>query len=353
MLLLYCALAYFGGILLGRFAWDAGLIGCAFPTWLWMLPLLGLPFTPQLNRFQSTPPTVPSTAQPLRWPSSAGFQHPARTLWTPMLLAALGLCMLAGALRYAARPLTPCWGETDLAFYNLPPDRAFDQDAPKVIVEGYISSYPLVADARQRLDVSVTSLTGVGRVQPVTGVLRLTTNTDIAYTYGQPVRLRGRLVTPPDFEDFSYREYLARKRVHSLMYGTQITLLETPRQGDALLHAVYGLRARGERALNQLLPEPYAALANGMLLGIEAGIPDELYDLFNLTGTSHVIVISGSNVSLIAALIMALTARLLGRRRRGLSHAGRHRALRALSRRRRRGDAGGAHGRALCMGHRP
>jgi competence protein ComEC len=46
-----------------------------------------------------------------------------------------------------------------------------------------------------------------------------------------------------------------------------------------------------------MLPEPYAALLNGMLLGIESGIPDDLYDQFNLTGTSHVIVISGWNLN--------------------------------------------------------
>ena len=63
------------------------------------------------------------------------------------------------------------------------------------------------------------------------------------------------------------------------------------------------------------MPEPYAALANGMLLGIEAGIPDDLYDKFNLTGTSHVIVISGSNVALIAGVLVAFGTRLLGRKR--------------------------------------
>jgi hypothetical protein len=41
--------------------------------------------------------------------------------------------------------------------------------------------------------------------------------------------------------------------------------------------------------LNQSLPEPYAALAKGMLLGIDSGIPDELYDQFNLAGISHVL----------------------------------------------------------------
>ena len=51
-----------------------------------------------------------------------------------------------------------------------------------------------------------------------------------------------------------------------------------------------------------------------MLLGIEAGIPDDLYEKFNMTGASHVIVISGSNVALVAGVLMALCVRLFGRR---------------------------------------
>lgn len=289
MLLLICALAYFAGIVLGRFLWQTGLIDCGFPDGLWLAPLLLLPLAPFLNRLAPTGPEEPH----MRWPASAGFRSPERSLWTPGLLAALTLCLIAGALRYASRPLTPCWTEADLAYYNLPADRAFDREAPTAILEGYVSSYPLVAGDRQRLDVTVTRLTGAGRVHEIAGVARLTTGIRERYVYGQPLRVRARLVTPPDFEDFSYREYLARKGVHSLLYGAQIDTLNTARQGSPLLAAVYRVRARGEAALNRLLPEPYAALANGMLLGIESGIPDELYDQFNLTGTSHVIVISG------------------------------------------------------------
>ena len=52
-----------------------------------------------------------------------------------------------------------------------------------------------------------------------------------------------------------------------------------------------------------------------MLLGIEAGIPDELYEEFNATATSHVIVISASNVALIAGIIGATAVRVVGRKR--------------------------------------
>ena len=126
--------------------------------------------------------------------------------------------------------------------------------------------------------------------------------------------MRGELTEPPIFEGFDYRAYLARKEIHSLMRRVRVEPQPGMLRGTFLLQFVYGLRDRGERLLNRLLPEPYAALANGMLLGIEAGIPDELYEKFNLTGTSHVIVISGSNVALVTGVLMALGIRLFGKR---------------------------------------
>jgi competence protein ComEC len=172
-----------------------------------------------------------------------------------------------------------------------------------------------VADIKQQLIVNATSIEVDGQLQPVAGKVRLSTGIRERYTYGQPVRVTGRLVTPPEFEDFSYKEYLARKGIHSLFYGARINVIAGELQGNPLLAALYAVRGRGEAFVNRTLPEPYAALANGMLLGIESGIPDALYDQFNATGSSHVIVISGSNVALIAGVIMALMVRVVGGKR--------------------------------------
>ena len=319
MILMYLSLGYMVGVAAGRLAWNAGRLGCETPDWLWLAALALLPATLLVDllirRFSLHQKSEMSPAPAMRWPASAGFTPPRTATLSPALVIALLLVMSAGALRYASHPLTPCWTPDDLAYYNLPSNQAFERDAPQVMLEGYISSYPLETDGRQRMHVRVDTLIGAGKVQPVAGELRLSTGADQAYVYGQPVRLRGRLVTPPTFEDFDYRAYLARKGVHSLMYSAKIEPLEEPLRGSAIKRWLYAFRARGEEVLNQLLPEPYAALANGMLLGIEAGIPQSLYDQFNLTGTSHVIVISGSNVALIAAVFMAMGARLLGRKR--------------------------------------
>ena len=310
MTLLYLALAYLTGIAVGRLAWDIGWLDCTWPGWLWWMPIALLPALPLLNRlawFQPQP-------IPLRWPTQAGFAMPRQGA-SPLFWIALGLCLLTGTLRYASQPLEPCWATTDLAYYNLPSDQAFEQSAPLTTLVGYVSSYPLVADTKQKVQVAVNQATVDGVERTVQGEVLLNTNIRQRYAYGQPLRLVGRLVTPPVFEDFSYREYLARKRIHSLLYGARIDMLPEPNRGNWLTGALFAFRARGETLLNRLLPEPYAALANGMLLGIEAGIPDDLYEKFNLTGTSHTIVISGSNVAIISSMFMLLGQRLLGRRR--------------------------------------
>lgn len=310
MTLLYLALAYMAGIALGRLAWTAGWLDCTWPNELWLLPLVLLPLLPTLNQLPWFRPRLLL----LRWPQTAGFEPPRRAP-SPALVIAAGLCLLIGALRYASHPLDPCWTPTDLAYYNLPADQAFDRTASLVMITGYINSYPLVADTKQRIEVVAQALEQDGETKLVDGVLRLNTGVRQRYEYGQPVRVIGRLVTPPEFENFSYREYLARKDIHSLLYSARIEPLSTRNQGQPLLRLLYALRARGEAVINRVLPEPYAALSNGMLLGIESGIPDTLYDQFNLTGSSHVIVISGSNVALLIGLVIGVTQRLLGRRR--------------------------------------
>ncbi len=201
MTLLYLALAYLAGIVLGRSAWDAGLFGCGLPGWLWLPPLALLPLTARLNRLQSP---LPVTA--MRWPVSAGFTSPQQGT-APGVVAGVMLCIVAGGLRYAAQPLTPCYTPSDLAYWNLPANAAFERAAPQVTLTGYVDGFPVVANDRQEVVVAVTQLDGQGGTRTVTGRARLLTDAAPRHAYGDRVRVTGRLTTPPVFEDFSYRDY--------------------------------------------------------------------------------------------------------------------------------------------------
>ncbi|MFN8442701.1 MAG: DNA internalization-related competence protein ComEC/Rec2 [Caldilineaceae bacterium] len=309
MTILYLTIIYILGVACGWWLWDASWFGCDFPSWAWCISFGLLPVTPLINRIWRLFPNT----QPLRWSQRFGFRPP-RYGPSPGLLAALLLCFVTGVLRYATNPFTPCWDVNDLAYYNLPTEAAFDKQATKVLMQGSVSSYPLLADRLQKSTVQVTSILIDGVEHPVSGEAQMSVRMRQKLAYGQPVVIRGRLVTPNEFDSFSYRDYLARRGVHSVVYDAKIEILNGPNVGNPIKRWLYLFRSRGEALLNRLLPEPYAALANGMLLGIDAGIPDELYDKFNATGSSHVIVISGSNVALISMVFLALGKRIFGKR---------------------------------------
>ncbi|NOX61974.1 MAG: ComEC family competence protein [Chloroflexi bacterium] len=231
---------------------------------------------------------------------------PRRRVVIPAL--AMGMALI-GVWRYAMQPFEPCFGPNDLAYYNR--DQPFGR--PDILI-GMVAGYPEKRENYNRYRVWVETIQRDGRRRPVQGVALVRTAADQHFFYGDRLRIRGVPETPPTFSSFDYRRFLARKRVHTLVRRTQITLLDED-QGNPFWAALYAFRARAGAALDQLLPQPYAALANGMILGIESGIPRDLYDDFNLTGASHVIVISGSNIAIISAIFLGLFIRIFGRRK--------------------------------------
>lgn len=65
--------------------------------------------------------------------------------------------------------------------------------------------------------------------------------------------------------------------------------------------------------INSLLPEPQASLLNGILFGIKANFPKELFQALISTGTIHIIALSGLNISILVDLTAKYTL-FLGRK---------------------------------------
>ena len=95
------------------------------------------------------------------------------------------------------------------------------------------------------------------------------------YRYGDVLLFEGLLEAPPRFADFDYREYLARQGIAAVMPFPRATLVEEG-QGSWALGQVYALRHRLAASLQQGLPQPQAALAQAMLLGLRGDLPDDV-----------------------------------------------------------------------------
>lgn len=70
---------------------------------------------------------------------------------------------------------------------------------------------------------------------------------------------------------------------------------------------LFVIKHQFEDKINQILPEPQSSFLAGLIVGAKRAIPDNLMEAFNRTGTTHIVVISGYNISIIISAIMGLT----------------------------------------------
>jgi len=221
----------------------------------------------------------------------------------PRQWAILALAFAVGAFRLAF--FQPVFDESHIASYN--------DSARPVTVTGVVVDEPDIRDYYINLRLRAELLKQGQTSHPVQGLVLVRAARYPEYHYGDRLTVTGHLETPPIFEDFSYKDYLARFGIHAMMRRTAIGLVEQ-NQGQPFWAGLFSFKARAAQTINRILSEPYASLLNGILLGIETGIPPALYEKFNLTGTSHIIVISGSNISVIAGLLLLLGQRVIGKR---------------------------------------
>lgn len=67
-----------------------------------------------------------------------------------------------------------------------------------------------------------------------------------------------------------------------------------------------GAKESFERHLELVLPEPHAALAAGLLLGTRSALPQDIKDDFKRTGLSHIVAVSGYNITILILAISTL-----------------------------------------------
>ncbi|OGN16361.1 MAG: hypothetical protein A3C81_02775 [Candidatus Yanofskybacteria bacterium RIFCSPHIGHO2_02_FULL_46_19] len=77
---------------------------------------------------------------------------------------------------------------------------------------------------------------------------------------------------------------------------------ESQPSGIAVLNI---LSSKFQESVNQSIPEPNASYINGILLGARQSIPKDLKEVFNRTSTTHILAISGYNITVIADAVLA------------------------------------------------
>lgn len=232
-------------------------------------------------------------------PARFGFLFP------PVSYALIPLFLFLGAARYQfAQP--DLSDPRQLAFYN-------DRGEP-VAVRGMLVEPPDLREtyANLKLHAEAIRLAGEADFRPAEGLLLARSYAPGQWRYGDLLLAEGTLATPAEEEGFSYRDYLAQQRIYSLMTNAQLSTAATG-GGSFFWRSIYAFKGRALDTVYRLWPAPEAPLLAGILLGVEGAIPEEVTEAFQDTGTSHVIAISGFNITIVAGLFALLFSRALGR----------------------------------------
>ncbi|TFH41354.1 MAG: DUF4131 domain-containing protein [Lysobacterales bacterium] len=213
----------------------------------------------------------------------------------------LGLLAVLGVLR------------VDSVLTRIDPGTMAYHNNRLVHLTGTVVGRPDVRETRVELTVEAEELQVDSEILPVHGRVLISTSIYPRLEYGDRLQATGYMQEPPISEDFSYRDFLARQDILSLMYYPKLQLLERGR-GNSFAAALYAIREHARSVINRILPYPEAALLSGILLGAYHALPEKVTDSFNATGTSHIIVISGFNITILAIVLLRVSNQWLIRR---------------------------------------
>ncbi|MDD5702673.1 MAG: DNA internalization-related competence protein ComEC/Rec2, partial [Dehalococcoidales bacterium] len=243
----------------------------------------------------------------LHWmPALSGLAPLALLLVTRKRLRLLAAATLCPVALFAAAAYYPSTipEETPLAAFN---------NQGQVTIEGVVESQPEFRENTTHIELSARKLIIDSTPQEIQGTVLIFAPRYPEYRYGDILLVTGELKDPPIFEDFDYQAYLAREGIFSTMVYPKIEL-SGQGMGIKPLAWIYSFREDLSQSIAKALPEPQASLAQGIVLGIRANIPDSLKTDLSITGTAHLLAISGINLSIIAGIMVMLGLRIFGRR---------------------------------------
>lgn len=183
---------------------------------------------------------------------------------------------------------------------------------------GIVSEPPETSGSSVRYVLKTETFNEHGTIsKDISGKVMLSLPLGYEYSYGDRLEVVGELITPPAGLGGAWRDYLEHRGIYTYSQFGRVTLLSTG-AGNPLFRLLYELREKGARVLDDIFPAPENALLRGILLGDESQISPQAREAFSITGTSHIIAISGFNMAVLAGIVAHLFTRSLGARKGSL-----------------------------------
>jgi competence protein ComEC len=128
-------------------------------------------------------------------------------------------------------------------------------------------------------------------------------NKYLPINYGDELNINCTLEIPKNKEDFDYRMYLAKDKIFYLCQNANFSKTGN-NDGNRLYAFILNLKNKMSANINNVIPYPQSALGNGLIFGGSGDLPKTLKDDFSRTGMTHIVAVSGYNVTIIAEYLI-------------------------------------------------
>lgn len=136
--------------------------------------------------------------------------------------------------------------------------------------------------------------------EAIQGLVQLTRPLQPRYLVGQVLEIRCVLRQPEAFDGFAYDKYLERYGVSTLCRYPGI---EQVSEAVSWRSIMFGWKATIVQRFSLSLPAPEHTIVLGAVFGDKRAVPPHISEAFRITGTSHLLVISGMHVSILITII--------------------------------------------------
>jgi competence protein ComEC len=209
-----------------------------------------------------------------------------RRSWLVVIVALFLAAIGSGVLRFS---LTNQIKSSDISFYST----------GVTTLKGVVIDDPKSTNELIKFTVRVDKI--IDGDKPVSGKVLITTRKYPAYYYGNEIEMTGNL--KPTDKTTSYGKYLARFGVYATIDYPEIKVT-SEFKASAFMSALYHFKNSCIDIIERSIPEPAAAFLSGLLFGNSSAMPKNVLDEFNQTGLTHIVALSGFNITLIAGVLL-------------------------------------------------
>jgi competence protein ComEC len=220
--------------------------------------------------------------------------------WQNKLIKVTALMLvffIVGILRY------------NLSFPKSTPEKIHFYNGEKLVWLGRVIRIDERLDRRELVLNSIAIFQN-SNLSKVGGKVLVFTPLYSEYKYGDVLEISCLLREPESKDGFAYHEYLARSDIYSICWPKEINILER-NGGNFLIRQILKIKEKIRLAINQSFTEPQGAIFSALILGLKKEIPQSVRSWFSLTGTAHILAISGLHVAILTKILFDFAVGLL------------------------------------------